>query len=306
MIMGRTVGIFGQGNVGAAVAHQFVVSDMIDHLVLFDTNEEKVKADVLDYQDAMMNLPHYTTLSYNDNTLLADCDILISTVGNIGLSQGSDRFGELKLNSKAVVSISETIKQSGFDGTLIVISNPNDVITSLYQQHTGLPKERVIGTGTLLDTARLHRALGEIFDIDPRSVEGYVLGEHGDSQFNAWSTVRVNGESAETFLQANNIDKQQIGDEIRSGGFTVLHGKGYTNYGVAAAAVRLAMVIFTDSHSLLPVSHYLEEYHSYLSFPAIVGREGIIADAKIQLTDEEKAQLKQSAEFIQEKIELSK
>ncbi|MCI5775138.1 MAG: L-lactate dehydrogenase [Aerococcus sp.] len=300
--MSRTVGIFGQGNVGAAVAHQLVVSGMIDHLVLFDTNEGKAEADAIDYRDAMMNLPHHTKISYNDNRLLDDCDILISTVGSIGMVQNNDRFGELGFNTKAVEGISQNIKNSQFDGVMIVISNPNDVIASLYQQETGLPKERVIGTGTLLDSARLHRALGEAFDVDPRSVEGYVLGEHGNSQFSAWSTVRINGQAATDLLANHTIDADEIGDSVRDGGFVVLNGKGYTNYGVAAAAVRLALTVFNDAHTLLPVSHYLPEYDSYLSYPAIVGKDGIVADAKLKLTDEEKAQLKQSAAFIQEKL----
>lgn len=300
--MSRTVGIFGQGNVGAAVAHQLVVSGMIDHLVLFDTNEGKAEADAIDYRDAMMNLPHHTKISYNDNRLLDDCDILISTVGSIGMVQNNDRFGELGFNTKAVEGISQNIKNSQFDGVMIVISNPNDVIASLYQQETGLPKERVIGTGTLLDSARLHRALGEAFDVDPRSIEGYVLGEHGNSQFSAWSTVRINGQAATDLLANHTIDADEIGDSVRDGGFVVLNGKGYTNYGVAAAAVRLALTVFNDAHTLLPVSHYLPEYDSYLSYPAIVGKDGIVADAKLKLTDEEKAQLKQSAAFIQEKL----
>lgn len=194
--MARKIGIIGLGNVGAAVAHGLIAQGVADDYVFIDANEAKVKADQIDFQDAMENLEAHGNIVINDWAALADADVVISTLGNIKLQQDNptgDRFAELKFTSSMVQSVGTNLKESGFHGVLVVISNPVDVITALFQHVTGFPAHKVIGTGTLLDTARMQRAVGEAFDLDPRSVSGYNLGEHGNSQFVAWSTVRVMG-----------------------------------------------------------------------------------------------------------------
>jgi len=201
--MSRKVAIIGMGNVGAAVAHGLIAQGAFDDYVLIDTNEAKVKADALDFQDAAANLNHHANITVNSYEALADADIIISALGNIKLQDNSnaDRFAELPFTSKEVIEVSKKIKEVGFKGILIAITNPVDVVTSLYQHYTGLPKERVIGTGTLLDTARMKRAVGVRFGVDPRSVYGYNLGEHGNSQFTAWSQVRVKGQPISKLTQ---------------------------------------------------------------------------------------------------------
>ena len=165
--MSRKVAIIGMGNVGAAVAHGLIAQGAFDDYVLIDTNEDKVRADALDFQDAAANLNHHANITVNDYEALADADVLISALGNIKLQDNpnADRFAELPFTSKEVIDISEKIKSVGFRGVLIAITNPVDVVTSLFQHYTGLPKERVIGTGTLLDTARMKRAVGVSMEI---------------------------------------------------------------------------------------------------------------------------------------------
>lgn len=299
--MGRKkVGIIGLGNVGSTVAHHIIIGGYVDDLVLIDENEEKSKADALDFEDAMANLPHRTNLLMNDYDELEDADMVISSVGKISLldQPGNNRFLELDYNAEAVSEIAPKIKKSGFKGRILVISNPVDVITGLYQELTGLPKNHVIGTGTLLDTARMKRAVGEILEIDPRSVQGYSLGEHGNSQFVAWSNVTALGRPIEEIAQERDIDLEEITQNVRDGGFVVLNGKKYTNYGIAAATVRLMNTIFSDAHSELPVSNYNEKYGTYLSYPAIVGREGILEQVQLNLTDSELEKLQTSANYI--------
>lgn len=300
--MSRKVAIIGMGNVGAAVAHGLIAQGAFDDYVLIDTNEAKVKADALDFQDAAANLNHHANITVNSYEALADADIIISALGNIKLQDNSnaDRFAELPFTSKEVIEVSKKIKEVGFKGILIAITNPVDVVTSLYQHYTGLPKERVIGTGTLLDTARMKRAVGVRFGVDPRSVYGYNLGEHGNSQFTAWSQVRVKGQPISKLTSEEVLE--EIGTEAMKGGHTVFYGKKYTSYGIASAAIRLALAVISDAHEELPVTNYYAPLDTYLSYPALVGRSGIIEQLQLTLTEEEEAKLARSAQFIQDKF----
>ena len=300
--MSRKVAIIGMGNVGAAVAHGLIAQGAFDDYVLIDTNEAKVKADALDFQDAAANLNHHANITVNSYEALADADIIISALGNIKLQDNpnADRFVELPFTSKEVIEVSKKIKEVGFKGILITITNPVDVVTSLYQHYTGLPKERVIGTGTLLDTARMKRAVGVRFGVDPRSVYGYNLGEHGNSQFTAWSQVRVKGQPISKLTSEEVLE--EIATEAMRGGHTVFYGKKYTSYGIASAAIRLALAVISDAHEELPVTNYYAPLDTYLSYPALVGRSGIIEQLQLSLTEEEEAKLARSAQFIQEKF----
>ncbi|GGG40726.1 L-lactate dehydrogenase [Lactobacillus apis] len=299
--MSNKIGIIGDGHVGSTVAHQLLISGLVDDLVLIDVNEAKVTADELDFQDAMANLKHHTNIVINDYSALKDADIIISAFGNISLEAGGERFAELNYNRERIGDIAASIKKSGFDGILVAITNPVDAITNMYQELTGLPKKHVIGTGTLLDTSRMKRAVGSRLNVDPRSVEGFNLGEHGNSQFTAWSTVKVLEQPITELVKDKPWKLEDLNDEIKFGGQTVYKGKQYTNYGIAAAVTRLVETIESDARTELPVSNYQEEYGTYLSYPAIVGRDGIVQQVQLALTDEEEKLLAKSAETIKEK-----
>ncbi|MCK8606653.1 L-lactate dehydrogenase [Apilactobacillus ozensis] len=305
--MSRKVGIIGDGHVGSTVAHYIVANGFVDDLVLIDINEKKVNADAVDFEEAMPNLDCHTNIFVNDYDQLKDADVIISALGNIGIldtpEAKGNRFAELPFNQKNVIEVSKKIKASGFKGIVIAITNPVDVITSLYQKFTGLPKERVMGTGTLLDSARMKRAVAKKVGVDSRSVNGYNLGEHGNSQFTAWSTVDVLGHSIYDLVDEYHLDLDQLDEDARSGGFTVFNGKKYTSYGVATAAVRLMNVVLNNSMTVLPVSNYREEYGVYLSYPAVVGREGIIKQTKLELSENELNKLQSSANYIKNKYE---
>ena len=299
--MSTKIGIIGDGHVGCTIAHELIISGLVDDLVMIDVNEGKVNADAVDFEDAMANLPYHTNIVVNDYDALKDAEVLISTLGKISLETKGDRFQELEYNKKQLQPITESIKKSGFNGILLVISNPVDAITNLYQQLTGLPKEHVLGTGTLLDTARMKKVVAKKFNVDPRSISGFALGEHGNSQFTAWSTVKVLEQPITELAKSASWSLDDLEDEIRTGGQTVFMGKHYTNYGVSAAAVRIVRAILTDSHTELPVSSYQEKYGTYMSYPIIVGRNGIEAKIKLALTPEEEELLEQSAQAIKEK-----
>lgn len=302
--MPRKIAVIGMGHVGSTVAHYIVANGFADDLVLIDIDETKVQADALDFEDAMPNLPFHTNIFVNDYQQLADTDVIISALGNIKLQDNAndDRFAELPFTSAAVKDVAHKIKDTGFNGLIVAITNPVDVITSIYQDITGLPKKHVIGTGTLLDSARMKRAVASQLNIDSRSVVGYNLGEHGNSQFTAWSTVRVLGKPITQIAADRGLDLDAIDGESKAGGHRVFHGKKYTNYGVATAAVLLANTILNNALTELPVSNYRDEYGTYLSYPAIVGRDGIVEQLKLDLTDEELKKLQISADYIKTKF----
>jgi L-lactate dehydrogenase len=293
--MTRKVGVIGSGNVGSTLANNMLVAGTADTLVLIDTNELKLNSDATDFEDAAANLPTHTTVVRNDYEALADADVVVIAVGSIGVQNDDakhDRFVELKVTSKAAKEVGTKLKEVGFHGVLVSISNPCDVIAALFQKYTGLPKTRVIGTGTLLDTSRMKKVVGQKFDVDPRSVSGYNLGEHGNSQFSAWSQVRVMGHPVtELAKDRDDVDLDQLAEDVRAGGYVVFHGKKHTNFGIAAAALRLVTAVLNDAHAELPVSNFAKNTAPMsATLPSLVAK-GLVRQLQLDLTDEEKDKL---------------
>ncbi|HFU4085451.1 TPA: L-lactate dehydrogenase [Streptococcus suis] len=304
--MTRKIGIIGLGHVGATLLHDLIAGQVFDSYVVIDKDEKKVASDVLDMKDRVANTGYFADFVINDYSALSDADIVVSSLGNILLqaNAANSRFAELPFTSQEVKDVSKKLVASGFSGTLIVITNPVDVITQLYQTYTGFPKEKVIGTGTLLDTARMKRAVGEKFGVSPVSVSGYNLGEHGNSQFTAWSQVRVNQSPIQQLLSTDELS--QLADEARVGGHTVFFGKGYTNFAIAAAAKTLIEAVLSNSRVNLPVSHYLESLDTYIGYPALVGRNGIEDSVALDLPKDEWELLERSAQIIRERVDIAK
>lgn len=301
--MTRKIGIIGMGNVGSALAHGLIAEGIADHYVFIDINDEKVRADQIDFQDAMANHTSFAKITINDYSALSDADVVVSALGNISLQHnaGEDRFAEFAFMQREVPKVAESLKQSGFNGVLVVISNPVDAVSALYQALTEFPKERVIGTGTLLDTARMKRVVSERLGVNPKSVLGYNLGEHGNSQFTAWSQVMVKSQPITAFLTASELADLSLASI--KGGHTVFYGKGYTSYGIATTAIRLVKAIVSDAQEELVVSSYQEAYDTYVGYPALIGRFGKISTVELSLTDDEEEKLAASAKLIRERVE---
>ncbi|MBM7617487.1 L-lactate dehydrogenase [Weissella uvarum] len=304
--MTRKIGIIGVGHVGGAIAHSAIVQGLADDYVLIDSDEAHVEAEALDLREAQPNLKYHANITVNDYSALDDADVVISSVGKIALQKAkpgtNSRFIEVPHNLIQVQDVAQKLKATNFHGILVVITNPNDIMTTLYQKLTGYPKERVFGTGTLLDTARMLTGVGEAFGVDPRSVRGYNLGEHGNSQFTAWSTVTIYDEPVVPLAEKNNIDLDQIESTARNNGHFLFQAKGFTNYAIAGAAVRLTEAILSDSHSELPVSNLRDGQQVYLSTPAIVGRDGILKQIDLDLTPSESEKLAASYKFVGDKF----
>lgn len=298
----RKVALLGMGHVGSTIAFTLVTKGLVDELVLLDRNHDKVQAEYYDLLDTLARIPYTMTLKANDYSELADTDLLITSFGKITANDIGTRFGEYELNTKAAVELGAKIKESGFKGILLNISNPCDVITTLLQRATGLPHERVFGTGTSLDTARMQRAVAQALNQDPKNVAGYVLGEHGDSQFAAWSTVKVANHPVAEVAKEHNLDLAALEDVARKGGYVVHQGKGYTCYAIASCAIKFVVAIFNDGKTAMPTSVYLPELKSYVGYPAVIGRAGIVAVPELKLTPTEAEKLAQSAQFLRQKV----
>ena len=282
----KKIGIIGVGHVGATVAHVIVQKGLANELILVDKEVSKANSEMLDLQDAAVFYQSHTSVSVGNYEDIATADIVISALGHIHLiAADEDRFGELKVNAPEVKAVAKELKCIGFDGVMLAITNPNDVITDLYYRELGLPHNKVIGTGTILDSARMKHYVGEALDVDARSVNGYVLGEHGDSQFVAWSSVSIGGKSIFDFVKEASLNLIELEKKAREGGFYVHAGKGYTNVAIAEGAAHIVESLLNDAKRVLPVSHYHEEKDCYISTPAIVGKNGIEGVIEIPLSN---------------------
>lgn len=296
------IGVIGLGNVGTTVAHILLMQGMVDELVLIDQNEKKVAAEYNDFGDSFAQTAHSAVIKQNDYRELADADIIVTAFGDIkATDRTGDRFAELPINLQNAREVGEKIKDSGFNGILINISNPCDAIVDALQKATGIRYDRIFGTGTLLDTSRMQRAVGDHFNEAPQNVDGYVLGEHGDSQFTAWSTIHIDGKPLTALADEGKINLNELATQIKNGAFTIMAGKGYTCFGVASCAVKIIEAIFSDKHTLMPVSAFMEKYDCYVGYPAVIGRNGIEDLPEVKLTDEEEEKLAHSAKVIKEK-----
>jgi len=281
--MVRKVGIVGAGHVGADVAFSLVTQGLCDVIVLLDENQPKAASQALELRDMASLVSSRVKVLANDYAELHDADVLVVAVGPKTLLR-EDRLEELAETRAAVRQVIPQVIASGFDGVILNITNPCDVITQIIQQTSGFPHSQVLGTGTSLDTARMKRVVGEFFGFDPKSVTGYVLGEHGESQFVAWSTVRLGGRPVAELAGDRDVDWAQMDDRVRGGGWDILQGKGWTSFGIATATARLVDVILSDANSVYPVSAWDENLKVYIGQPAVIGKHGVVQTLMPELT----------------------
>lgn len=300
----RKYAIIGVGHVGATIAYTLVCKGIADELILIDTNVGKARAEQLDLQDAQARLDSRTIIKINDYQELANTDILFITSGNIhALDHASgNRWAEFEYTQHIVQAIAPQVKATGFDGVVIDTMNPCDAITHYFQRATGLSRQQVFGTGTFLDTARMQKVVAEVFDCDPKNVSGYVYGEHGESQFSAWSTVQVNGIPITTLVDRYHLDLDALEAEARHGGWAVHSGKGYTSFAIATCAVKLSEAVLADARLACSVSAYSETFGTYVGQPAIIGKHGVEQVTELALTPAEQIKFQNSANTIIEKF----
>lgn len=300
----RKVGIIGAGNVGSHVAYALAMQGEADVLLLNDIHEDKARGEALDIMDAVAYLPHRVEAKYSRIEDMGDCDIIVNAVGmppapeKSRLEMLDDTVGMLK-------DIYPRIAASGFDGIIISISNPADVVAAYLQHQLDWPVHKVLSTGTALDSARLQRQLSTKWGIDGRSLTAYALGEHGFSAMIPWSHLGVAGKPLRELLEERG-DRFVLADfekelaEMKQGGYVVLEGKGCTEFGVAACTVEIVRAIFHDEHKVIPCSVYLDgEYGQepvFASVPAVIGRDGVEDIIELHLSPEEQAAFQASTD----------
>ena len=254
----RKVGIIGLGHVGAHVAYSLAVQGIADELVLVDSNEKKVESECQDLRDSVAYLPHRVTVSIGAYEDLGDCDVIVNSIGKIEILRANqDRTDEMKFTVPAVNSYVDRVKASGFDGVVVNITNPCDVVAQQLAKGLGLPRGRVFGTGTGLDTSRLLSALARQTGIDHKSITAYMLGEHGNQQSAAWSNVSFRGKSLAEWAKTDErfrFDRDALQKESIRGGWVTFSGKYCTEYGIATTAARMVSIVLHDEKQIMPAS----------------------------------------------------
>lgn len=307
----RKVMIIGAGNVGASAAYALLNQTICEELILVDLNTTRAQAHAQDLSDAAAYMPGMINISCREARDCADVDIAVITVSGGALKPGQTRLDELKSTANIVHSIVPQMMAGGFNGIFLIATNPCDIITWQVWQLSGLPRHQVIGTGVWLDTTRLRRTLAQELDIGAQSIDAFILGEHGDSQFPVWSHSSVYGSPIEQVYQhrtGKRLDRQAMADQVRKLGFEIYAGKGCTEYGIAGTIAEICRNIFTGSHRALAISCILDGEYGVegvaIGVPAVLAQNGVQQVIELQLAPEELEKFAHSVEVIKNNITL--
>lgn len=305
----RKVVMIGCGFVGSACCFSLMQSGLFSEMVLIDADKAKAEGEALD-------ISHGVPFSKPIKIYAGDYDdiknaslIIISAGAN--QKPGETRLDLVKKNISIFKSIIPEIKKRDFKGILLIVANPVDILTTVAIKLSGLPENRVIGSGTVLDTARLKHELGNHLNVDPRSVHAFIIGEHGDSEIAAWSSANVSGIPLHNFCEMRghfNHEEatKKIAEDVKNSAYEIISRKKATYYGIAMAVKRICEAIARDEKSILPISSMLHGEYGIegisLSMPAIVGKDGVETLVPIQLNDEEESKLRLSAKTLQDTL----
>ncbi|MGG3471011.1 L-lactate dehydrogenase [Neobacillus pocheonensis] len=299
--------LVGTGAVGCSYAYSLINQGVAEELVLIDVNEAKAEGEAMDLNHGMPFAPSPINVwsgSYQD---CGSADLVVITAG-LAQKPGETRLELVEKNTKIFKQIVKSIMESGFNGIFLVATNPVDILTYVTWKESGLPKERVIGSGTVLDSARLRFALGKYFNVDTRNVHAAIIGEHGDTELPVWSHAMIGIEHVDTVFERKGDLKKECLDDIfvnvRDAAYQIIERKGATYYGIGMSLVRITKAILNNENSILTVSAYLNgEYGQndiYIGVPAKINRAGIQEIVEIELNDKEKKQFNHSVLVLKE------
>ena len=305
----RKVAIVGCGFVGSATAFTLMQSGLFSEMVLVDVDRDRAEGEALDIAHGMPfgNPMNIYAGDYDD---AADAGIIIVTAG-ANQQPGETRIDLVHKNVRIFKSIIPQIAQRDFKGILLVVSNPVDILTYVALKLSGLPKDRVIGSGTVLDTARFKYILGEHLGVDPRNVHARIIGEHGDSEIAVWSLANVSGIPVNDFCEMrghfqHEESMKRIADDVKNSAYEIIAKKKATYYGIAMSVKRICEAIVRDEKPILPVSNYQSGEYGLddivLSLPAVVGKDGVEYRVPAPISDEELAALQASAAKLKEVV----
>lgn len=301
----RKAAIIGCGFVGSATAFCLMQSGLFSELVLVDANKEKAEGEA---KDIVHGIPFVGQMKiyageYDD---IMDAAVIIITAG-ANQKPDETRLDLVHKNVGIYKSIMPEIAKRNYQGILLIVSNPVDILTYTAHKLSGIPENRIIGSGTVLDTARLKYQLGEHLNVDSRSVHTFIIGEHGDSEIAAWSSANVSGIPLNDFCEMRGHYKHQesmerIAETVKNSAYEIISKKGATYYGIAMSVKRICEAIVRDEKSILPISRMMHNEYGVdevvLSMPAIVGADGIETEVPISLSEEEEKLLQKSADTL--------
>ncbi len=309
MLNPRKAAIIGCGFVGSASAFALIQRGLFTELVLIDANRDKAEGEAMDLSHG---LPYIVSMdvyagSYDD---IADCALIVIAAG-ANQKEGQTRLDLIHQNVAVFDQVIPQITARPFEGTLLIVTNPVDVLTYAAFRISGLPAHRVMGSGTVLDTARMKYLLGEHLQVDSRSIDAFIIGEHGDSELAVWSGANVSGIPLNDFCEMrgkfdHKAAMDKLYESVRDSAYEIIRRKGATYYGIAMAVARIASAIVRDERAVLPISAVLGGQYDLrelaLSIPAIVGRRGVEQILEIPLSPEEGEALRSSAARLREVI----
>lgn len=309
----RKIAIIGAGHVGSHAGYSLASQGLAENIVYIDIDKKKAFSQALDIFDSIVYLPHRIIVKDGDYSDIYDADIMVICAGPLpNMSQTRmDTLGDTVAVMKDIIS---NIKKTKFAGIIINISNPADVITHYIQNQLNYDYKKIISTSTTLDSARLRRAISEEINIDQKSIYAYSLGEHGESQMVAWSTVTIAGKPLFELIKEKpekygKLDLNKIAEKGKKGGWEVLGGKGSTEFGIGASLSEVVKAIICNEHRVLPVSVYLNgEYGQndvYASVPAVLGKDGVEEIIELNMTEEEKKLFDNSCKIMSENYKLA-
>jgi len=300
------VGIVGCGFVGSSGAYAMALKGTASEIILVDLNKKLAQAQAEDILHATP-FSHPMRVMAGDYPQLANAGIVILACG-VGQRPGETRLQLLERNVEVFKKVVPQVLQFAPEALLLVVSNPVDVITQVVTKLSGLNPARVIGSGTVLDTARFRALLGEHLGVAPVSVHAYVLGEHGDSEVLVWSSAKVGGVSIRDYARQIGVNveegKSQIDDGVRHAAYRIIEGKGATYYGIGAGIAQIVQAMSDDERRVLTVSSLTTEVEGFegisLSLPRVVGAKGVLAELRPDLSSEELLALQNSADILRE------
>lgn len=299
----RKAAMIGCGFVGSASAFALMQSGLFSELVLIDANHDKAEGEAMDIAHGLP-FAGQMKIYAGDYDDIVDAAVIIATAG-AAQKPGETRLDLVNKNVNIFKSIIPEIAKRNYKGILLIVANPVDILTYTAVKLSGLPENRVIGSGTVLDTARLKYALGEHLEVDSRSVHSFIIGEHGDSEIVAWSSTNVSGIPVNDFCELRGHFNHEeamhrIADDVKNSAYDIIEKKGATYYGIAMSVKRICECIMRDEKSILPISSMMHGEYGIsdicLSMPTVVGREGVETRVPIQLNEQEESALSTSAE----------
>lgn len=305
----RKAVMIGCGFVGSASVFSLMQSGLFSEIAMIDADYAKAEGEAMDIGHGIPFAQHMKIYAgdYDD---VADAAIVIVTAG-ANQKPNETRLDLIHKNVSIFKQIIPEISKQNFQGILLIVANPVDILTFVAQKLSGLPENRVIGSGTVLDTARLKYQLSEHLQVDSKSVHAFIIGEHGDSEMAVWSSANISGIPINDFCEMrghyqHDLATKEIAEKVRNSAYEIISRKNATYYGVAMTVRRICEVIMRDEKSILPVSTIMHGEHGIdnvaLSMPCIIGKDGIETKVPISLNEEERHQLMQSSTVLKEMI----